>query len=148
MAINYFAIMRLSRQLQIFLLYARIDKDTVYRLYRRIEKDGARVWLDLEQILPGQDWAYEIRKAIRTSDLIIVCLSRGFNKQGGYRHEELRIALKKAKSLPDGEIFLIPARLERCELPEPLRRWQCVDLFERTGYEKLLSALVEHAAAA
>jgi hypothetical protein len=42
--------------------------------------------------------------------------------------------------------FIIPARLEMCELPEPLRRWQCVDLFEANGYKKLLSALKKHIA--
>ena len=51
------------------------------------------------------------------------------------------IALKKADSLSEGGIFIIPARLERCDMPESLRRWQRVDLFEARGYEKLMSAL-------
>lgn len=138
--------MTLSKRLQVFLLYARSDKDAVQRLYNRIGKDGANAWLDVERILPGQDWEYEIRRAIHASDIVLVCLSRGFNKQGGYRHEELRITLEKANSVPDGEIFILPARLEKCELPEPLRRWQRVDLFEPDGYRKLLSALKEHIA--
>jgi hypothetical protein len=133
--------MKLSRQLRVFLLYARGDWEAVHRLYGRIVKDGADAWMDMENILPGQDWQHEIRKAIQTSDMVIVCLSKGFNKQGGYRHEELKIALEKANSLPDNEIFIIPARLERCELPEPLRRWQRVDLFAADGYKKLLRTL-------
>ena len=133
--------MKLSKQLQIFLLYARSDKEAVRHLYQRIVKEGANVWLDQEKILPGQDWQYEIRRAIHGSDLVIVCLSRQFNKQGGYRHEELKIALKKAKSLAEGGIFIIPARLEKCDTPESLRRWQRVDLFEARGYEKLMDVL-------
>lgn len=133
--------MSLSKQLQIFLLYARSDKETVRRLYRRIVKDGASAWLDQERILPGQNWQSEIHKAIHRSDIVIVCLSRQFNKQGGYRHEELRIVLEKANSLPESDIFIVPARLERCNTPEPLRRWQRVDLFEADGYKKLLKAL-------
>jgi len=138
--------MTLSKQLRIFLLYARSDKEAVHRLYWRLVKQGANVWLDQEKILPGQDWEYEIRKAIQSSDIVIVCLSRQFTKQGGYRHEELRIALEKANSLPSSEMFLIPARLEKCDTPEPLRRWQRVDLFEAHGYKKLMSALKEHVA--
>jgi hypothetical protein len=138
--------MTLSKQLQLFLLYARGDKDAVHRLYNRIVRDGARAWLDVENILPGQDWEYEIHKAIHSSDIVMVCLSKQFIKQGGYRHEELRMALEKANSIPDGEIFIIPGRLEVCELPEPLRRWQSVDLFEADGYKKLLSALKGHIA--
>ena len=136
--------MALSKQLQIFLLYARSDKVIVHRLYQRLVKDGANVWLDEEKILPGQDWESEIRKAIYHSDIVLVCLSRKFNKQGGYRHKELRIAIEKGASLPQNQIFVIPVRLEKCDTPEALRRWQRVDLFANDGYKKLLSALEEY----
>ena len=135
--------MKLLKQLRVFLLHARQDEESVRRLHRRLAKEGADVWLDQEKLLPGQDWVYEIHKAIGSSDLIIACLSKQFNKQGGFRHEELRLALEKAASLPEGTTFLIPARLETCDLPEPLRRWQCVDLFEVTGYKKLIRVLKE-----
>lgn len=138
--------MNLTRPLRIFLLHARSDEKAVLRLYNRLVKAGADVWLDRKNLLPGEDWQSEIRQAIHSSDIVIVCLSNQFNQQGGYRHEELRIALEKANSLPDDEIFIIPARLETCELPEILGRWQCVDLFEPKGYRKLLGALKEHIA--
>jgi hypothetical protein len=133
--------MRLSRQLRVFLLHARRDEKIVRRLYLRLVKEGANVWLDQEKLLPGQDWTHEIRKALHSCDVVIACLSRQFIKQGGYRHEELRIALERAESLSEESTFLIPARLEVCDLPEPLRRWQCVDLFEADGYKKLLQVL-------
>ncbi|HET6595826.1 MAG TPA: toll/interleukin-1 receptor domain-containing protein [Anaerolineales bacterium] len=129
------------RQLRVFLLYARRDEKMVHRVYQRLVREGADVWLDQEKLFPGQDWAYEIRRAIHSSDIVIACLSRQFTRQGGYRHEELRIALEKAVSLPEGSTFLIPTRLETCDLPEPLRRWQCVDLFETDGYKKLIQVL-------
>ena len=137
--------MSLSKQLQVFLLYARSDEESVRSLYRRLVKEGADVWLDREKLCPGQDWAYEIHKAIQKSDMVVACLSKEFNRQGGFRHEELRIALERANSLPDGTTFLIPARLESCDLPEALRRWQCVDLFATDGYKKLLGALKQWA---
>jgi hypothetical protein len=133
--------MNRSKQLRIFLLHARHDARAVRRLYRRLLREGADVWLDQEKLLPGQDWVHEIHTAIHRSDIVIVCLSEQFNREGGYRHEELRIAVAKANSLPGGEVFVIPARLEACELPESLRRWQCVDLFKASGYKKLLRAL-------
>ncbi len=135
--------MKLSRQLQIFLLHARQDEEFVHRLYQRLVKAGADVWLDQEKLLPGQDWVHEIRKAIHRSDVVIACLSKQFNKQGGFRHEELRIALERANSISAREMFLIPALFEVCDLPEPLRKWQRVDLFEAEGYKNLISALRE-----
>jgi hypothetical protein len=131
----------LSKKLRVFLLYARSDKEIVRRLYERLVRDGANAWLDEESITPGQDWESEIRKAIYRSDIVIVCLSRNFTKQGGYRHQELKIALEKANSLPEGQIFIIPARLEKCDTPEALRRLQRIDLFEADGNKKLLSTL-------
>jgi hypothetical protein len=103
--------------------------------------NGVQAWLDEERLLPGQDWEYEIRKAIRNSHAVIVCLSKQFNRQRGYRQKELRIALDEANHLPEGEIFIIPSRLEECVIPENLRRWQCVDLFEADGYKKLMRAV-------
>lgn len=132
---------QLTQQKQVFLTYAHGDKKAVRKLYSRLIRSGIKVWLDEKELLPGQNWKYEIRQAILRSNIVIVCLSRQFNKQGGFRHEELQIALEKAKSFPDGEIFIIPARLEPCDLPEALRQWQCVDLFEINGFRKLLNVL-------
>ena len=131
-----------KRSLKVFLCYAHSDKATVHKLYTRIAKKvGIDAWLDVEKLLPGQDWEHEIRKAILESDVIVVCLSRQFNRLGGYRYKELKIALEKASLVPDNEIFIIPVRLEKCALPGRLRRWQCVDLFEVDGYRKLMRAL-------
>ena len=136
--------MNLTRSLLIFLLYARSDEKAVRRLYNRLSKAGASVLMDRKKLLPGQDWQSEIHQAIFSSDIIIVCLSKQFNKQGGYRHEEVRIALEKANVLPDDLLFIIPVLLEICEMPESLQRWQRVDLFESSGYKKLLSTLNEY----
>lgn len=104
-------------------------------------KDEIDAWLDIEKLQPGQDWQHEIRNAILKSDVIIVCLSRGFDKQHGYRHEELKLALAKANFIPDDQVFIIPVRLEECNMPESLRHLHRVDLFETGGYGKLLHAL-------
>jgi len=31
----------------------------------RLTKDGVNAWLDKEQLLPGHDWEFEIRQAVR-----------------------------------------------------------------------------------
>jgi hypothetical protein len=126
---------------KVFLCYSHRDQEAVQTLYFRLKKDGVEVWLDREKLLPGQNWEYEIRGAIISSQIVIVCLSRHFNRQKGYRHEELKIALEKAALLPDDEIFIIPARLEKCDTPDSLRHLHRVDLFEADGYKKLMQAL-------
>lgn len=132
-----------TQHANIFLIHAHSDRDTVRKLYQRMVNDGVNAWLDVERLQPGQDWKNEIRNAIIKCDAVIVCLSNGFDKQQGYRHEELKLALEKANFLPADEIFIIPVRLEKCDMPESLRHLHRVDLFKPGGYKKLIQTLRE-----
>ena len=130
----------LARPLKVFLCHADVDSKSVRALYDRLIADGVDAFLDKEKILPGQEWDYEIRKAVREADAVLVCLSNKFN-QAGYRQKEVRLALKEADLKPQGEIFIIPVRLEECENLDSLRDWNWVNLFEDDGYDKLMRAL-------
>jgi formylglycine-generating enzyme required for sulfatase activity len=129
-----------KRPLKVFLCHAHADRDAVRALYTRLTNDGVDAWLDKEKLLPGQDWELEIKKAVREADVVVVCLSKQFN-QRGFRQKEVRLALDTAMEMPEGEIFIIPARLEECDNLENLRKWHWVDLFESNGYEMLMRAL-------
>ena len=136
--------MKLStQQVNIFLIYAHGDKEMVRKLHQRLIRDGINAWLDAQNLQPGQDWQHEIRRAILHSDLVLVCLTRGFDRQPGYRHEELKIALEKAKLFEDEKVFIIPVRLEECKMPDALSHLHRVDLFKPGGYKKLIRALQE-----
>jgi formylglycine-generating enzyme required for sulfatase activity len=130
----------LKRPLNVFLCHAHSDAKAVHTLYDRLIGDGVDAWLDKEKLIGGQDWEYEIRKSVRESDVVVVCLSQQFS-QKGFRQYEVRIALEEANLQPEGEIFIIPLRLEECNVPQSLRRWHWVDLFESDGYERLMRAL-------
>lgn len=127
--------------LKVFLCHSHADRDAVHSLYRRLKRDHMEPWLDRESLLPGQNWEHEIRRAILKSDVVLVCLSNAFNEKRGFRHEELKIALKKTKVLSVDDIFIIPVRLEKCDMPTSLSRLHRVDLFETGGYLKLLKTL-------
>jgi len=51
------------------------------------------------------------------------------------------MALDIAEEQPEGIIFLIPSRLEACEILESPARWHWVDLFRSDGYGRLLKSL-------
>ena len=81
-----------KRPLKVFLCHAHSDATAVRALYNRLVKDGVDAWLDKEKLLPGQDWELEIRKAVRESDVVVVCLSRQFIKRDfGKRKFALRL---------------------------------------------------------
>ncbi len=127
--------------LRVFLCHSSGDKPAVRTLCQRLQADGVEPWLDEENLLPGQDWQQEIPQAVRASDVIIVCLSRGSVNKEGYLQREIKYALDVAEEKPEGTIFIIPLKLEECEIPERLRRWQWVNSLEEKGYERLLRSL-------
>jgi outer membrane protein assembly factor BamD (BamD/ComL family) len=130
-----------KRPLKVFLCHASGDKPAVRVLYQRLLRDGVDAWLDREKLLPGQDWQLEIPKAVRESDVVVVCLSNKSITKEGYIQKEIKFALDIESEKPEGTIFLIPARLEECLVPGQLAFWQWVDLFEADGYERLLRSL-------
>ena len=128
--------------LQVFLCHSSGDKDKVRDLCRRLRmEDGIDPWFDEERLLLGQAWQDEITKALRRSDVVIVCLSNGSITKEGYLNREIKYALDVAEEKLENAIFLIPTKLEPCEVPERWRKWQWATLYEASGYERLVSAL-------
>lgn len=132
-------------RLSVFLCHASQDKPAVRGLYTNLCKDGFDPWLDEENLVPGQDWELEIRRAVRKSDAVVVCLSNGSVSKEGYLQRELRFVLDVADEKPEGTIFVVPVKLEDCELPDRLRALHCVTLSAPGGYDKLKLALATRA---
>jgi hypothetical protein len=91
--------------------------------------------MDKFDLLPGQDWWVEIQKIINDPyNLVVVCLSNNSITKRGVLQQELTQALDVLGKMPEGAIYLIPARLEPCDPPFRLSGRQYVDLFEDDGF--------------
>lgn len=93
---------------RIFLSYAKEDKDRVASIYRKLLTERLNPWLDVKDLLPGQDWDKEIISAIRRARFVLVFLSNQSINKRGYIQKEIREALDVAEQMPDGEIFILP----------------------------------------
>lgn len=129
------------RPLRIFLCYATVDKEAVRKLYHRLRGDGFAPWFDEEDLLVGQHRRSETMKAVRDSDVVLVCLSEASVTGTGQLHRHIKQALDVAEEQPEGTIFVIPARLEPCDIPDRLAQVRGIDLFEEGSYEQLMKAL-------
>jgi pSer/pThr/pTyr-binding forkhead associated (FHA) protein len=105
---------------QVFLCHSHGDKEAVRDLNRRLRADGFTPWLDEEELVGGQDWKLEIRKAIAKSKIVLACLSESSVTKRGFVQTEIKFALDVADEQPEGQIYLIPVRLESCDVPERL----------------------------
>lgn len=134
----------MAQEYRIFLSYAKEDQLVVKTLYHRLCSDGFNPWFDEVDLVPGQDWHLEIKRSIRNSLVVLICLSNKSVMKRGFVQKEIRDALAVADEQPEGPIFIIPVRLERCTVPDSLGNFQWVDLFDVNGYEKLRKALQFH----
>jgi|GEM_PF-2819098 len=123
----------------VFLSHANEDKPAVRRLCNRLKGDGFDPWLDEERLLPGQDWHLEIEQAMRKSDVLLLCFSEKSVSKEGYIQREYKKAMIFQEEKPGGTIFVIPVRLDECQIPFFLRELQFVDF--PSGYERLVKAL-------
>lgn len=125
----------------IFLSYAREDIEKVENIYQKLSTAGFKPWMDKKDILPGERWKSSIRKAIRRSDFFLVCLSVNSVNKRGFLQREIKEALDIWQEMLDSDIYLIPVRMENCEVPEILRGFQWANLFEENGWAQIVKAI-------
>ncbi len=125
----------------LFLCHADEDKPAVRKLHKRLKKKGFNTWFDEEDILPGQNWDFEIRRAMKATDFALIILSGSSVKKRGYVNKEIKWVLDRQNEMPEGDIFLIPIKLEPIELPVHMQKFQAVDLYDPEGFERLVRAL-------
>jgi hypothetical protein len=129
---------------KVFIAYVQEDAAQAERLYTALRDSGLDPWMDRKKLLPGQNWARAIRQAIEISDFFLACLStRAIRKKGQFQ-AELRYALACAARIPLDRIYLIPVRLDECDVPDCIsREFQYVDLFPgwETGVRRVISAI-------
>ncbi|MCP4545316.1 MAG: TIR domain-containing protein [bacterium] len=128
-------------QLEVFLCHSPKAWEQAKELYRRLQADGVRPWLESEDLLGGQTREDEIQKRVRECDVVVVLLGNAFHRQAGLEQQIIKWALEVHGKQPPGSIFLIPALVEECEVPDNFRDLAPVRLFEEGGYEKLKRSL-------
>ncbi len=137
----------LENRLSIFLCHASEDKSRIKDIYTNLKLDGFHPWLDVESLVPGDDWETRIQRDIHSSDVALICLSNLSISKQGFFQSEIEFAVEAAKGRSEEQRYLIPLLLEPCAIPDRLAAWHAVNLFERDGYKKLVSALRDSARA-
>jgi hypothetical protein len=130
-----------TKPIQIFLCHASEDRVAVMDIYDRLRALGYKPWLDKKDLLPGQNWHSEIPKAIKASDLVLVCLSNKSVTKRGYVQREFKLVLDVLTEIPEGTIYAIPVRLDDCAIPEQFSHLHWCNLLEPDGFDYLLRAL-------
>jgi len=128
-----------------FLCYAKENKVIVREFSAKLKSEGwIDPWFDEEDILPGQVWQDSVTNGVRNSHAVIVFLSKVAVASEGFFHKELKLAIDTAKEKPEGTIFIIPIRLNDCDVPQMLSMYQYVDYFGSEAHKAYVySSLIE-----
>ena len=109
----------------VFLSYAREDRERAVRLVEAMERQGSSVWWD-HDLVPGQNWQRELESAVRQARCVVVLWTR-HSVASDWVREEASFAREQGK--------LIPALLDDVEIPVPFRLIQTADLRDWNGEE-------------
>lgn len=122
--------MPLNIKPKVFIQYAGEDLEIAKRLYEDIKIAGVVPWMAANDLVPGQDWKMAINQEIKNCKYCILLLSSISVSKRGFVQKEFDYALETLKEIPPNEIFIIPARLDDCEVHyAKLRDLHRVDLF-------------------
>jgi hypothetical protein len=134
----------------VFIAYVEEDLALARRLRDSIAAAGCATWLDKDKLAPGQNWPRAIRRAVQISDAFVACFSTRSIRKRSQFHNELRWALECARLRPLDATFLVPVRLEPCEVPGRVaEELQYVDLFPdwEAGMKRVVRAVKKAARA-
>ena len=126
---------------KIFVSYASEDVAAGLRVADALSTAGLDPWIDRLKLLGGEDWDLAINRAIRQADFVLVLLSEKSVSKRGYIQREVKVALDLWKEKLDEDVYLIPVRIAPCEVPESLRRFHRIDLFQPDGIDRLLASI-------
>lgn len=132
-------------RLRVFLCHSSGDKPAVRELHSRIREDGFGPWFDEVDLLGGVLWEDAIEETVRRSDVVIVCLTRASVTKEGVVQREIALALNVADEKTEDRLSILPLKLEPCDLPKRLSKWQGVDYFKPEGPARLFESLSSRA---
>src|SRR5262249_47015326 len=103
----------------VFVSYARASRGKVGPIVNELRALGVDVWIDVEQLRPGQDWDQQVYDALRASRAILFFISPA-TRRSSYI-QEFRVAKRQG-------LLMLPVLIEGMkELPAQLREFQWLD---------------------
>jgi len=139
-----------KRPLKTFLYYTKSDLPIARQLYERLTLNGVDVVLP-DYLTPGsqtgesddkshgQERKY-LERSVQEADTVLFCLSNHFNEVASL-NTDWQFVLETALDKHQRGSPVIPIRLEDCNVPQSMKKWVPVNLFEDGGYERMMVAL-------
>ncbi len=130
--------------MQVFLSYAHSDETIAKKVAEGLEGAGLKVWYDGREILPGDNWADKMGRALKESEAMVVLLT-----PAALRSPNVRRNIDYALGEPTYRQRLIPVivgppdKLPKKELPWILKNFQTFNLPQRGRHGEKIKLIAQ-----
>jgi hypothetical protein len=129
--------------MQVFISHAAADESIAKKIATVLERENFKVWYD-QRILPGQNWADEIGKALRTSRAMVVLLTpAALSSERVIREIQYALGDETYSHRLIPVIVGSPEKLPKKDIPWILQSLQMITLPERGGSDKEIKRIAE-----
>lgn len=130
--------MATKKKFDVFLSHNSKDKPWVIDLKNALQTHGIKVWLDKDEIRPGDLFAEALEKGIKESKAVALVISPDAMNSGWVKNEYYR-ALNLATN---NRLQLIPVLYKKAEIPGFLQDRNWVDFSDEGKYDASIERLV------
>lgn len=128
--------------LKLFISYAKEDRDLALTYYNLFLQEGVSPWMDVKNLLPGQNWEAEIDKAFSDANVVVLLLSKKSINKRSFVQREANDAIERLRYKQPSDIYVIPLLLEPCDVPSHIAgRLQYVDLNTAGAWSQVQASL-------
>lgn len=129
--------------MQVFISHAAADESIAKKVATVLEREKFKVWYD-RRILPGQNWADQIGKALRESRAMVVLLTpAALASDRVLREIQYALGDEAYSNRLIPVIFGSPEKLPKEDIPWILQSFRTINLPERGGSDEEIKRIVE-----
>jgi len=125
----------------IFISYAAEDFSYAEKIFYFLKEQGFDPWMDKKNLLPGQNWQYILEDTLKKADFILLLISSNSVSKRGYVQREFKRAVDYCEEKLESDIFVIPVKIDSCEVPTSLRRFHWVEYTSEDFKAKIHQAI-------
>ncbi|MBX3605851.1 MAG: TIR domain-containing protein [Piscinibacter sp.] len=124
----------------LFVSYSRRDREFAERLAQALERAGLRVWVDLKDIRPSEEWLAAIHAAIEGADAVVFVVSPDSVDPTSVCAQEIEHAALHHKRFVPVVCRAVDTRAQR--IPDVVGRLNWISFLDPANFEPALAALI------
>lgn len=130
--------------MKVFISHAYTDTPLVKKVVAGLERAGLEVWDATREILPGDNWADKVARALKESEAMVVLLTPDALRSS-WIHWEIQYALGKQSYRNHLIPVLVgdPQELPKEDVPWILRRLHMIDMDEYSEEEEGINQIAQ-----